>query len=145
MSKSTERKLNVKAVVGLLAIIVAIVVVIVLVVNMTGKGGEGSKGTSGKLNTETVLNANGSLNIKNGDDKIVLKIQSDLNYMEGAELVIPYVLVVNDVEYEGTYTFATGYSIHSEPNDVAYKVSFLGIEQGAVKVMVSEQEAEPQE
>ena len=135
-SKSSKpNKLNKKLLLGSIVVIVIIVVVIIEIVIFINK--DDTTVTSG-LNTEVWLGPNETVGIDNGADNIVLRIDSDLNYVEGEEFEVPYTLIVNEVEYKGTYRFATGYSIHSEPNNIPYKVDFNGIETGKVSVMVTE-------
>lgn len=138
-NKDQKTKVNSKLILGIVAVVVIIAIIVIVVVVNSGKSDEG-KSVSTDLDTEIWLNENESATLKNGDDEIKLRIDSDLNYTDGEEFEVPYVLVVNDIEYSGTYTFATGYSIHSEPNNIPYKVSFTGIQQGSVGVKVSAKE-----
>lgn len=133
VKNNVKKEKNNKVIIGIIlaVVIVAIAVIVVVVKNQNG-------GVSIELDTEVWLNVGETATLKNGNDKITLKIDSDLNYVEGEEYEVPYILTVNDAEYNGTYTFATGYSIHSEPNNIPYKVSFTGIKEGSVGVMVSE-------
>lgn len=137
-TKGKNVKINKKAILGILAAIVIIAVIIIVIVNM--KNSDNGSAVSVELNTEIWLNVNEEASLKNGSDKVILKIESELNYTEGSkeEFEVPYTLVVNNKEFKGVYTFATGYSIHSEPNDIPYKVSFKGIKQGAICIMISE-------
>ncbi len=115
---------------------VALIAVIVLIVVIATNAGKSNKNVTAQLNEEFTLQKNGSATIADGDTTIVFHINSDLNYNEGQEFKVPYVITVDGVEYNGLYTFATGYSIHSEPNGMMYKANFLGIENGALKVML---------
>ncbi len=134
-NRAKSNKLNKKTILGIIVAIVIIVVVIIEIIIFINK--DDTTITSG-LNTEVWLGPNETVGIDNGPDNIVLRIDSDLNYVEGEEFEVPYTLIVNEVEYKGTYRFATGYSIHSEPNNIPYKVDFTGIETGKVSVMVTE-------
>lgn len=136
-TKSKNQKLDKKIIIPIAIIAVIIVIAIIICVVSNKKDNTKISNISGNLNTETWLNVNQDLTLKNGEDNITLKINSDLKYEEGSEYEVPYILTINDVEYTGTYTFATGYSIHSEPNNIPYSVSFIGIEQGSIGVMVS--------
>ena len=107
---------------------VALIAVIVLIVVIATNAGKSNKNVTAQLNEEFTLQKNGSATIADGDTTIVFHINSDLNYKEGQEFKVPYVITVDGVEYNGLYTFATGYSIHSEPNGMMYKANFLGIE-----------------
>ena len=115
---------------------VALIAVIVLIVVIATNAGKSNKNLTAQLNEEFTLQKNGSATIADGDTTIVFHINSDLNYNEGQEFKVPYVITVDGVEYNGLYTFATGYSIHSEPNGMMYKANFLGIENGSLKVML---------
>lgn len=115
---------------------VALIAVIVLIVVIATNAGKSNKNVTAQLNEEFTLQKNGSATIADGDTTIVFHINSDLNYNEGQEFKVPYVITVDGVEYNGLYTFATGYSIHSEPNGMMYKANFLGIENGSLKVML---------
>lgn len=136
-TKAKTQKINKKtiAIIAIVAIIIVVAIVIGVILNK--KGSDKPSNVSGSLNTEIWLNVNQDLTFKNGEDNITLKINSDLKYQEGAEYEVPYSITINDVEYTGTYTFATGYSIHSEPNNIPYSVSFVGIKEGSIGVMVS--------
>ena len=134
-NRAKSNKLNKKTILGIIVAIVIIVVVIIEIIIFINK--DDTTITSG-LNTGVWLGPNETVGIDNGSDNIVLRIDSDLNYVEGEEFEVPYTLIVNEVEYKGTYRFATGYSIHSEPNNIPYKVDFTGIETGKVSVMVTE-------
>ncbi len=116
----------------ILVAIIAVVVVIVIVAN------SGAKKIKADMGTEIWLNAGEEASLKNGEDNISLKIDSDLNYKEGEAFKLEYTLVVNDTEYKGEYTFGVGYSIHSEPNNIPYGVSFKNIENGKVSVSINE-------
>ncbi len=115
---------------------VALIAVIVLIVVIATNAGKSNKNVTAQLNEEFTLQKNGSATIADGDTTIVFHINSDLNYKEGQEFKVPYVITVDGVEYNGLYTFATGYSIHSEPNGMMYKANFLGIENGSIKIML---------
>lgn len=115
---------------------VALIAVIVLIVVIATNAGKSNKNLTAQLNEEFTLQKNGSATIADGDTTIVFHINSDLNYKEGQEFKVPYVITVDGVEYNGLYTFATGYSIHSEPNGMMYKANFLGIENGSIKIML---------
>ena len=115
---------------------VALIAVILLIVVIAANAGKSNKNLTAQLNEEFTLQKNGSATIADGDTTIVFHINSDLNYNEGQEFKVPYVITVDGVEYNGLYTFATGYSIHSEPNGMMYKANFLGIENGSLKVML---------
>ena len=115
---------------------VALIAVIVLIVVIATNAGKSNKNVTAQLNEEFTLQKNGSATIADGDTTIVFHINSDLNYNEGQEFKVPYVITVDGVEYNGLYTFATGYSIHSEPNGMMYKANFLGIENGSLKIML---------
>ena len=115
---------------------VALIAVIVLIVVIATNAGKSNKNVTAQLNEEFTLQKNGSATIADGDTTIVFHINSDLNYNEGQEFKVPYVITVDGVEYNGLYTFATGYSIHSEPNGMMYKANFLGIENGSIKIML---------
>ncbi len=115
---------------------VALIAVIVLIVVIATNAGKSNKNVTAQLNEEFTLQKNGSATIADGDTTIVFHINSDLNYKEGQEFKVPYVITVDGVEYNGLYTFATGYSIHSEPNGMMYKANFLGIENGSLKIML---------
>lgn len=115
---------------------VALMAVIVLIVVIAANAGKSNKNLTAQLNEEFTLQKNGSATIADGDTTIVFHVNSDLNYKEGQEFKVPYVITVDGVEYNGLYTFATGYSIHSEPNGMMYKANFLGIENGSLKVML---------
>lgn len=132
-NKGKKEKVNSKLILAIVAVIVVVVIIASVVILNKGK----DKGVSTELNTEVWLNVNEDATLENNGDKITLKIDSDLNYTEGTEYEVPYILTVNETEYKGTYTFATGYSIHSEPNDIPYKVSFTGIKPGSIGVRVS--------
>lgn len=136
-TKSKAQKLNKKTIAIIAVVAVIIVAIIIGIVLNNKKDGTKHSNISGKLNTEIWLNVNQDLTFKNGEDNITLKINSDLKYQDGAEYEVPYSITINDVEYTGTYTFATGYSIHSEPNNIPYSVSFVGIKEGSIGVMVS--------
>ena len=133
MSKKAS---NIKMNKNLLIAIVAVVAVILLIVVIAANAGKSNKNLTAQLNEEFTLQKNGSATITDGDTTIVFHVNSDLNYKEGQEFKVPYVITVDGVEYNGLYTFATGYSIHSEPNGMMYKANFLGIENGSLKVML---------
>lgn len=136
-TKSNTQKMN-KKTIGIIAVATIIIVVLIIIcVVLNNKVSDKHSKVSGKLNTGVWLNVNQDLTFKNGEDNLTLKINSDLKYQEGAEYEVPYSLTINDIEYTGTYTFATGYSIHSEPNNIPYSVSFVGIKEGSIGVMVS--------
>lgn len=130
--QNVKIKLNKNTLIALVAII-AVVVVIVLIATNVGKS---KNSITAQLNEEFTLGKNGTATVSDDDTMVTFHIDSDLNYKEGEEFKIPYVITVDGVEYNGLYTFATGYSIHSEPNGMVYKVNFLGIESGSVKVML---------
>lgn len=135
MNKKSTKGGHIITIVAVVVILIAIIVgVILLTKNKPAK----ESSVKINLNEEIWLNVNESAKIKKDNDQITLKINSDLNYTEGSEYEVPYSLVVNDVEYTGTYTFATGYSIHSEPNNIPYKIEFVGIKQGSIGVKVIE-------
>ncbi len=137
-TKSKNPKLAKRILIAIAVVAVIIVVAIIIgVVSNNKKDDTKVSNVSGSLNTETWLNVNQDLTLKSGEDNITLKINSDLKYQEGTEYEVPYSLTINDIEYTGTYTFATGYSIHSEPNNIPYSVNFIGIEEGTIGVMVS--------
>lgn len=125
-------------IITIIAIVVILIVIIVGVILLNKNKPTEESSVKINLNEEVWLNVNESAKLKNSNDQISLKIDSDLNYTEGAEYEVPYSLVVNDVEYTGTYTFATGYSIHSEPNNIPYKIEFVGIKQGSIGIKVIE-------
>ena len=133
MSKKVN---NLKVNKNLIIVGVALIAVIVLIVVIATNAGKSNKNVTAQLNEEFTLPKNGSATIADGDTTIVFHINSDLNYKEGQEFKVPYVITVDGVEYNGLYTFATGYSIHSEPNGMMYKANFLGIENGSLKVML---------
>ena len=133
MSKKVN---NLKVNKNLIIVGVALIAVIVLIVVIATNAGKSNKNVTAQLNEEFTLQKNGSATIADGDTTIVFHINSDLNYNEGQEFKVPYVITVDGVEYNGLYTFATGYSIHSEPNGMMYKANFLGIENGSLKVML---------
>ncbi len=116
-----------------IAIIAVIAIVVAVIIGVSSK-----KGPSAKLGEEIQLATNEAVNFENGDDKISLVINSEIAPVEGEECKVEYTLMVNGTEYNGEYTFATGYSIHSEPTNIPYKVSFVGVEQGSVTVSVSQ-------
>lgn len=135
MNKKSTKGGHIITIVAVVVILIAIIVgAILLTKNKPAK----ESSVKINLNEEIWLNVNESAKIKKDNDQITLKINSDLNYTEGSEYEVPYSLVVNDVEYTGTYTFATGYSIHSEPNNIPYKIEFVGIKQGSIGVKVIE-------
>jgi hypothetical protein len=136
MIKVSKKASNIKMNKNLLIAIVAVVAVILLIVVIAANAGKSNKNLTAQLNEEFTLQKNGSATIADGDTTIVFHINSDLNYNEGQEFKVPYVITVDGVEYNGLYTFATGYSIHSEPNGMMYKANFLGIENGSLKVML---------
>lgn len=85
------------------------------------------------------LEAGQSLAVRDGDNTIVLTFDSDLNFDKEAESYsykVPYVLKVNDVEYQGSHTFSRGYSIHSEDNNMPYQVGMLDFETGKLQVVI---------
>ena len=133
MSKKVN---NLKVNKNLIIVGVALIAVIVLIVVIATNAGKSNKNVTAQLNEEFTLPKNGSATIADGDTTIVFHINSDLNYKEGQEFKVPYVITVDGVDYNGLYTFATGYSIHSEPNGMMYKANFLGIENGSLKVML---------
>ena len=133
MSKKVN---NLKVNKNLIIVGVALIAVIVLIVVIATNAGKSNKNVTAQLNEEFTLQKNGSATIADGDTTIVFHINSDLNYNEGQEFKVPYVITVDGVEYNGLYTFATGYSIHSEPNGMMYKANFLGIENGSLKIML---------
>lgn len=133
MSKKAS---NLKVNKNLIIASVALIAVIVLIVVIATNAGKSNKNVTAQLNEEFTLQKNGSATIADGDTTIVFHINSDLNYKEGQEFKVPYVITVDGVEYNGLYTFATGYSIHSEPNGMMYKANFLGIENGSIKIML---------
>lgn len=133
MSKKVN---NLKVNKNLIIVGVALIAVIVLIVVIATNAGKSNKNVTAQLNEEFTLQKNGSATIADGDTTIVFHINSDLNYKEGQEFKVPYVITVDGVEYNGLYTFATGYSIHSEPNGMMYKANFLGIENGSLKIML---------
>jgi hypothetical protein len=136
MIKVSKKASNIKMNKNLLIAIVAVVAVILLIVVIAANAGKSNKNLTAQLNEEFTLQKNGSATIADGDTTIVFHVNSDLNYKEGQEFKVPYVITVDGVEYNGLYTFATGYSIHSEPNGMMYKANFLGIENGSLKVML---------
>ena len=136
MIKVSKKASNIKMNKNLLIAIVAVVAVILLIVVIAANAGKSNKNLTAQLNEEFTLQKNGSATIADGDTTIVFHVNSDLNYNEGQEFKVPYVITVDGVEYNGLYTFATGYSIHSEPNGMMYKANFLGIENGSLKVML---------
>lgn len=133
MSKKVN---NLKVNKNLIIVGVALIAVIVLIVVIATNAGKSNKNVTAQLNEEFTLQKNGSATITDGDTTIVFHVNSDLNYNEGQEFKVPYVITVDGVEYNGLYTFATGYSIHSEPNGMMYKANFLGIENGSLKIML---------
>ncbi len=129
--KSNGINKNLLTVLAIIAVIAIIVVVIVVV-------SSSKKGSSIQLGEEVKLTSNEVVNLKNGDDKISLVINSEIAPVEGEECKVEYTLTVNGTEYKGDYTFATGYSIHSEPTNIPYKVSFVGVELGSVTISVNQ-------
>ena len=132
--KKNSSKKNNKAIIAIVAVVLVIIVIVSIVAINKGK----SNAVNAEIGTEVWLNVNEEATLKNNDDNITLKIDSYLNYEEGNEFKVPYTLIVNGTEYSGIYTFATGYSIHSEPNNMPYKISFTGIKQGSIGVKISE-------
>lgn len=135
MSK-TKSANNIKLNKNSLIAIVAVIAVILVIVLIATHAGKSKNDITAQLNEEFTLGKNGSATIVDESTKIVFHVDSDLNYKEGEEFKVPYVITVDGVEYNGLYTFATGYSIHSEPNGMIYKANFLGIENGSIKVML---------
>ena len=133
--RNKGNKISKKVILGIIVAIIVIAIVIAEIIILINK--EDTTLSTG-LNTEVWLGPNETVGLDNGADNIVLKVESDLNYEEGVEFEVPYILTVNDIEYKGKYTFAIGYSIHSEPNNIPYNVEFTGIETGKVGVMISE-------
>ena len=137
MAKKQKLSFNSNMIITVLAVIVVVAIIAIIAIN-AGKHG---KNITAQLNEEFTLNKNGSATIVDGDQKIVISIKSDLNYVEGQDLKIPYVISVNGVDYNGSYTFADGYAIHSEPNGMIYIANFNLIEKGAVTIMMYKDES----
>ena len=137
MAKKQKLSFNSNMIITVLAVIVVVAIIAIIAIN-AGKHG---KNITAQLNEEFTLNKNGSATIVDGDQKIVISIKSDLNYVEGQDLKIPYVISVNGVDYNGSYTFSDGYAIHSEPNGMIYKANFNLIEKGAVTIMMYKDES----
>jgi hypothetical protein len=139
MKKSKNKnntKINKKLILSIAVAVVILVIIVVTILFVKNKV-EKMKNISSSLNTETWLNANQKLTITNESDTVTLSIDSELDYVEGSKFELPYTLVVNGVEYNCEYTFATGYSIQNEPNIIPYRVSFTGIKEGSVGVIVT--------
>lgn len=123
--------------------VIAIVLVIVGIVKLTGNKGEKINTLKGELNQEIWMKADEVLIIKDGDNQLKLAVDSDLNFDKNAEeytYEVPYTLTVNDQEYVGNHTFAVGYSIHSEDNNMPYKVNMKDFENGSLQVVISVKE-----
>ncbi|MBO5476582.1 MAG: hypothetical protein J6A15_02360 [Clostridia bacterium] len=128
-----KKKNNIVKIVVAIILVVAVVGGILLVVN---RAPEGVQSTIGE---KVWLEAHQDLAVEDAGNKIVLKIDSDLDFDKTAESYsyeVPYVLEVNDIEYNGTHTFSKGYAIHSEDNDMPYQVGILDFETGKIQVII---------
>lgn len=93
----------------------------------------------GTIGENVWLEAKQTLAVYDGDNTLVLTVDSDLNFDKNAESYsyeVPYTLKVNDAEYKGSHTFSKGYSIHSEDNDMPYQVGMLDFENGKIQVVI---------
>lgn len=93
----------------------------------------------GTIGESVWLEKNQTLAVYDGDNTIVLTIDSDLDFDKTAESYsyeVAYVLNVNGADYNGNHTFSKGYSIHSEDNDMPYQVGMLDFENGKIQVVI---------
>lgn len=125
-------------------IIIALVVIVVLVVGgvLIYKSVKGSNTIESTLGQEIWLKAGESLKVQDGDNTLILTIDSDLNFDKSSEdynngYEVPYALTVNGTEYLGSHTFSNGYSVHSEDNDMPYKVKMIDFENGTIQVAIN--------
>ena len=129
----------------ILIAIVLVIIIIACIIFFSKNGVNSVKEISSNLGQATWLSSNESMVIDNGEDKITLVIDSDLNFDKTAtdyQYVVPYVLKVNDKEYSGSHTFGVGYTMHSEANDMPYNVEMSDFETGSVEVTIIEKEVE---
>lgn len=129
----------------ILIAIVLVIVIIACIIFFSKNGVNSVKEISSNLGQATWLSSNESMVIDNGEDKITLVIDSDLNFDKTAtdyQYVVPYVLKVNDKEYSGSHTFGVGYTMHSEANDMPYNVEILDFETGTIEVQITEKVAQ---
>lgn len=131
-----------KKLIILIAIVLIIVVVVACVIFFNKKDEETTvQEITSSLGQATWMGANENLKITNGDDVIVLTLNSDLNFDKTAteyQYEVPYTLTVNDKVYNGSHTFGIGYSMHSEANDMPYNVTMLDFDNGTVEVQITE-------
>lgn len=130
---------------NMLIVILAVIAIVAIIAAIAINAGKHGKNITAQLGEEFTLNKNGSVVVTDGDEKITLSIKSDLNYTEGEDFKIPYVISVGGVDYSGSYTFADGYALHSAPNSIDYSANFKSIEKGAVTLMIIKNESTPNE
>ena len=94
--RNKGNKISKKVILGIIVAIIVIAIVIAEIIILINK--EDTTLSTG-LNTEVWLGPNETVGVDNGADNIVLKVESDLNYEEGVEFEVPYILTVNDIEY----------------------------------------------
>ncbi len=127
-----------KKILIILALIILLIVIVACIIFFNNNTVEEINSTIGQA---TWLNTNESLKITNGDDEIILVINSDLNFDDESteyRYEVPYTLKVNGQDYSGSHTFSNGYSIHSEDNDMPYNVNMLDIKNGSIEVEITE-------
>ena len=98
-----------KKVIILIAIILIVVVIVACIIFFNKKDETTVvKEITSSIGQTTWINANENLKVTNGDDEIVLVLNSDLNFDPNStdyKYEIPYVLNVNGTEYTGSYIF----------------------------------------
>ena len=131
-----------KKVIILIAIILIVVVIVACIIFFNKKDETTVvKEITSSIGQTTWINANENLKVTNGDDEIVLVLNSDLNFDPNStdyKYEIPYVLNVNGTEYTGSYIFGVGYTMHSEVKNMPYNVNMIDFKNGSVEVEITE-------
>lgn len=133
-NKKSKNNNIIKIIIGI--VVVGLVIVGVCLLSNKDKAIADVEGT---IEESIWLEAKQTLAVYDGDNTLVLTIDSDLDFDKTAESYsyeVPYTLKVNDAEYNGNHTFSKGYSIHSEDNDMPYQVGILDFENGKIQVVI---------
>lgn len=138
MKKSGNKtNINKKSIIIIAAVAVVVIAIIVGIILATGN--KKLADVEGTIGTSIWLEAGQTFGIVDGENTIVLKVDSKYDFDKQAESYsyeVPYVLTVNEVDYSGMHTFSKGYSIHSEDNDMPYQVGMLDFETGKLQVVI---------
>ena len=127
-------KINKKSLKVLILAIVAIIFVVICIMLVQNKTIETT------LGEKVWIKGGEELEITDAGEKVVLKINSKLDFDENAEeytYEVPFELKVNNKKYSGVHTFFVHHQEKRVDKDIPYDVQILEFKNGMVRVQIN--------